>query len=742
MKKPFVLAVFFLLSSLLSAQFVSEFKEVHVYPIQKGPQIDGALDEQFWKEIEPAKNFWQYFPTDSVLARAQTEVYFAADEKNLYVGIKCFSIGDNWIVNSLKRDFRASGNDNVTLIFDTFNDRTNGIFFGTNPEGVLREGVVTNGGNRFDDFSESWDNKWHGESKKYPGYYTAELSIPFSTLRFNVGVDKWGVVIYRFDTQTNENSVWRRVPQNQTLFSLAYTGDVIWDKPLSHGSNAISLIPFVTAGISKDFEGGSPASKTNDFGGDAKIAVSSGLNLDLTINPDFSQVEVDRQITNLERFEIFFPERRQFFIENADLFGDFGFSNINPFFSRRIGVAVDTSTGVNTQNRILGGARLSGKLNNKTRIGLLSMQTAENLDKGLPSINYSVAALQRKILERSNIGLIIVNKQTLGDNIEQLDLDRYSRVIGFDFNYASSDNTWNGKSFVHNSFSPTKGGLQMSHGARMNYSTRPVGIEWQHEFVSENYDAEVGFIRRNNYWRLNPQIEFRKYPQNDFVNDYGIGFRSELILRPGFGRTDQTNSIRLNGSMSNTSRFSFSLNHEYVYLFDAFDPTGTDSPELPANSSYNYFNFEGYYYGDRRKDISWFFRPYIGSYFNGFRAGMGGSVNFRFQPKGNIELNYSYNMFDMPHIAEVKHTFLIGPRIDYTFSKEIFFTTFVQYNSQSKNTNINSRFQWRFAPVSDFYLVYTDNYYTGNDPLDPSNRFVMDIKNRAIVAKLTYWLNI
>lgn len=735
--------VFFIALSLKSfGQIDEKSKSVTVSYITEKPKIDGVLDENFWDKVLPAKDFWQYFPTDTLRAIARTEVYFASDENNLYVGIKCYSIGNKFIVNSLKRDFRAMGNDNVTLVFDTFNDKTNGIFFGTNPEGVLREGVVTNGGNNFGDFSESWDNKWKGEAKNFDGYYTAEFEIPFSTLRYTAGGTKWGLLIYRFDTQTNENMVWNRIPRNQTLFSLAYTGEMLWEKPLSKSSSTVSLIPFVSSAVTKNFEENNPAKKNIDVGGDAKIAINSGLNLDLTINPDFSQVEVDQQVTNLDRFEIFFPERRQFFVENADLFGDFGFSNINPFFSRRIGVAVDTSTEVNTQNRILAGARISGKLDNKTRVGLLNMQTAENVSKGLPSINYSVAALQRKVLDRSNLGLIMVNKHTFGDNLDLLGLDKYNRVVGADFNYASSDNTYSGKTFVHKSFSPNSSGIQMSHGTRFNYSTRPLGIEWRHEFVSDNYNAEVGFIRRTNYWRMNPEVQFRFYPQNDFINDYAIGISSEVFLRPEFGRTDQTNSLRLSGSLSNTTRFSFGLNHEYVYLFDSFDPTGTDSEVLPANTSYNYINFEGFYFGDRRKDIAWSFRPYVGSYFNGFRAGLGGSINFRFQPKGNIELNYSYNMFDMPHIAEVKHTFLIGPRIDYTFSKSLFFTTFIQYNSQSENTNINARLQWRFAPVSDFYLVYTDNYFTGTDPFDPSDRFGFNIKNRAIVAKLTYWLNI
>ena len=663
-----------------------------------------------------------------------------ADDENLYVGIKCYGVGNDWLVPSLKRDYRAGGNDNITLVFDSFDDNTNGIFFGINPEGVIREGVITNGGNQFNDFSGSWDNKWKGEAQKFDGYYTAELEIPFTTLRYDASNKKWGFLAYRFDTQGNETSVWNRIPRNQTLFSLAYTGEMIWEKPLANSKKNVSVIPFITGGMTKDYEGMTPTNATGDVGGDIKVGITSGLNLDVTVNPDFSQVEVDRQITNLDRFEIFFPERRQFFIENADLFGDFGFSSINPFFSRRIGVGQDASTGTTVQNRILGGLRLSGKLDKNTRIGILNMQTAKNEQQGLPGINYSVGVLQRKIWDRSNFGFIFVNKQSFGDQVAELELHSYNRLAGFDFNYASSDNTWSGKTFLHTTLSPGES-AKFAHGTRVNYNTRAFGVGWTHDVVQDDYNAEVGFVRRKNYIRIEPEVEWKFYPQNDFINDYSFSFSSEVFWRPSFGKTDHTISAQFDGQLANSGRFFFTLNHDYVYLFNAFDPTGTGSDPLDAETSYSYVNFRGFLSTDRRKMISASFRPYLGGYFNGWRTGFGGNVAIRYQPRGSIELNYNWNIFNMPHLEGTQQTLLIGPRIDYTFSKSLFATAFIQYNTQAKNTNINTRIQWRFAPVSDFFLVITDNYFTGN-PEMPEDRFAVNIKNRAIVAKLTYWINV
>ncbi len=706
--------------------------------------IDGDLDESIWERIEPAKDFVQYFPSDSIPAKAQTEIFMCADQKSLYIGIVCHSIGNDWIVSSLRRDYRAGGADNITLLFDTFDDGTNAMYFGINPEGVRREGIISNGGNESRDFSTSWDNKWKGQAKKYDGYYTAELEIPFSTLRYPTPSTQWGFSTYRFDSQTNEISTYSSTPRNQVVFTLAYPATMIWEKELTTKSSAVSLIPFVSSGFNKDFEEQTPADEFFEAGGDVKIALTPGLNLDLTVNPDFSQVEVDEQITNLDRFEIFFPERRQFFLENADLFGQFGFSNINPFFSRRIGASEDVVREELVQNRIYGGARVSGKLDPNTRIGFLNMQTEASNPQGIPGVNYGVAVAQRKLWTRSNIGIIAVNKESLGlenldVDLDTLDINRYNRMAGVDFNYATSDNTWSGKTFAHGTFSPNTD-LAIAQGSTLNYNTRKFGVLWRHEYVDQEYNAEVGFVPRVDYFRINPVVELRYYPQNEFLNNHTYSAESDIFWRPGFGKTDHFYSVGWGGELAERSTFGFNLNHNYVYLFDPFDPTGTDSLELDEGQDFSYVSFTSEYRSDRRKAFSWSLNPYIGQYFNGWRYGTRGSFNIRYQPKGSFSLNYAVNYFDLPHLDGGRETFLISPRIDYTFSKTLFTSLFAQYNSQDDNTNINARIQWRFAPVSDVILVYTDNFLTGE--VDPLDRFAFDVRTRSIVVKVTYWLNL
>ncbi|MEL6832595.1 MAG: DUF5916 domain-containing protein [Bacteroidota bacterium] len=695
--------------------------------------IDGRVDEVAWFSGSPATNFWENFPTDTVLCDAKTEIYMTFDEDNLYIAAKCYAPGQNYVVPSLRRDYRAGGSDNITFLLDPFRDRTNAFVFGMNPYGVMREALISNGGNSTSDWLGEWDNKWKGESAIFEDYWSCEIAIPFSTIRFPEGQTEWYFNSYRFDTQSNTRSTWQPIPQNQIIMSLAYMGNMQWEEAPKSPGKSISLIPYITAGTQRDFEGGLPADNNFNVGGDAKIAVTSGLNLDLTVNPDFSQVEVDRQVINLGRFEVFFPERRQFFLENSDLFSTFGDNRANPFFSRRIGVTQDTSTGAAVSNPIYYGARLSGKLDNNWRVGLLNMQTDDNPENGLPSYNYTVAAVQRKVFSRSNVGFIFVNKQTFADltNDTTEVYRQFNRVAGVDYNLASADNRWNGKFYFHHSFSPTQGNNPFSHGAQINYRVRDFAFGMEQRYVGEEFDAEVGFVPRRNYWQINPRAEWFFYPKRGGINRHGPSLRSRFLWTPTEGSTDRVVFFNWNFNFTNTSNLRLSVGNEYVYLLEDFDPTRTDATPLPGQVGYNYTRFSAEYSSDRRRELSFRVEPTVGQFFNGYRYGVETNLTWRYQPLGQIALTTNYSYIDLPDPYASAGLFLIGPRVDLTFTKSIFLTTFFQYNSQIDNVNVNARLQWRFAPVSDFFLVYTDNY----------NSLDWRVKNRAIVAKLTYWLN-
>ncbi len=710
--------------------------------------LDGLLDEEAWYKGIPATDFWQNFPSDSALATHQTEIYFTYDEDQLYVGVKCYTRDRNFVIPSLRRDYLFSGNDNISIMFDTYNDETNAFLFGMNPYGVRREALIANGGRMRTDFAESWDNKWTGQAKIYDDHWIAEFAIPFKTMRFQQGGKAWRFNSYRYDTQANEISSWNRIPQNQIIMDLGRMGNMIWDEPLGKPGANFSLIPYSTAGAYRNFENPDQrkAQWSTGIGADAKIGITSGLNLDLTINPDFSQVEVDDQVINLERFEIRLPEKRQFFLENADLFSSFGGRRSNPFFSRRIGVSIDTATGQNVQNKILYGARLSGKISDKLRIGLLNMQADKQIESGLPGFNYTVAALQKQVFSRSNLALMFVNKQATNNQDFGGIFEDYNRMLGLEYRLATPDNKWTGKMYYHQLFSPKDVKDKYSYSLEIQYLRHRYRFEWASVFIGEGFDAEVGFIPRRDILVMSPEAEFFFYPKNQVINNHSLALDYRHIykvgadgntLLPRYGLSDRELEAMWSFEFSDNSRGAFMLNSSYVFLLSDFDPTRSQDEGifLPAATDYSFTSVSLMYRSDRRKKMSFELTPTLGQLYSGSRLGLAGSLTYRYQPLGFISVDYGINRLRLDDPFVPTTIWLFGPRVDLTFSKSLFLTTFVQYNSQFENLNINTRFQWRFQPVSDFFLVYTDNYLT-----DPFSQF--SARNRSLVAKLTYWLNL
>ncbi|MFT5279851.1 MAG: hypothetical protein ACI9P8_001490, partial [Bacteroidia bacterium] len=391
MKRLLVLLI--LIPLLASAQ---DAKNVRIKKAQGKITLDGILNEADWKSADVAEKFEQTFPFDSSQAETRTDVMLTYDDKNLYIAAICFDeIDGKYVIQSLKRDFSFPVSDAFAVFIDPFDDGANGFSFSVNPLGVQREGTVENGGGF--GVTTAWDNRWFSEVKVEDGKWIVEMKIPFKSIRYNSDISEWGINFARNDLKRNESSTWSWVQRGQNVANLAYTGKLLWDAPPKKAGANVSIIPYGIVGVNHDYEVEKKTEVPWNLGLDAKIAVTSSLNLDLTIRPDFSQVEVDRQVTNLSRFSLFFPEQRQFFIENNDLFARFGFSKIRPFFSRRIGLNGGQIV------PILGGFRLSGKVNKNWRIGFMSMQTEGGVPQGSNSENFTVAAVQRRVFKRSNI---------------------------------------------------------------------------------------------------------------------------------------------------------------------------------------------------------------------------------------------------------------------------------------------------------------------------------------------------
>ena len=306
---------------------------IEISPTNEEIIIDGNNSEAIWGTSPIIKDFFRITPVDTGRATAKTEVQLTYDDNNLYALIICYdSVIGKRPVESLRRDFSFPKNDNFIIFMDTYNDQTNGFAFGVSAAGAQWDGIQADGG----DVSLDWDCKWYSEVNQYEDYWIAEFAIPFRSIRYLEAVDEWGINFSRFSLLQNEKSSWAPVPRQFKSSTLAFTGTLKWKTPPPTLGTRFSIIPYVSGQSFENINEGEKPRTSGDLGMDGKITLSTSFNIDLTVNPDFSQVEVDQQRTNLDRFELFFPEKRQFFLENSDLFASLGNKNIRPFFSRRI----------------------------------------------------------------------------------------------------------------------------------------------------------------------------------------------------------------------------------------------------------------------------------------------------------------------------------------------------------------------------------------------------------------------
>ena len=723
MQRIILLLTGYMMSLSVFCQKINASYQLHIHKANSQIKIDGVPDEQAWQEAGLASNFFMVLPMDSSHALVHTDVKMTYDDKNLYILAICYLPAPGpYMVESLRKDFVFGKNDNFLLFMDTFDDQTNGFSFGANAAGAQWDGTMYEGGK----VDLNWENKWQSAVKNYPDKWIWEAAFPFKTLRYKKGIKEWGVNFSRLDIKMAEKSSWAPVPRQFPTASLAYSGTLVWDEaPPAAGSN-ISLIPYGLGRMTKNYSTNDKAKYHAEFGGDAKIALSSALNLDLTVNPDFSQVEVDQQVTNLDRYELFFPEKRQFFLENGDQFTNFGYAGIRPFFSRRIGLNAP----------ILFGARLSGKLDRNWRMGLMDMQTGKVDSVGLPSQNFTVLALQRRIFARSNIGFLFVNKQSFhyqpGQDSSKPQYSKFNRNFGIEYNLASSNNLWTGKALLLKSFSPGISGNDFSAAGHLQYASRKWTILWQNEFVGRNFTAEAGYVPRQGYIRTNPSISRLFFPLRGPVLSHGPTLAGVYFFDQSWNATDNQTILAYNVAFRDQSLFGATVTHDYVKLLKPFDPTNSGKDTL-ARESQHRFNTATLGFTSKPQVLFTYALSvsYGGYYAEGTRFAINNSLGYRFQPFVSIQINTSYNNIRLPQPWGNNGFWLVGPRVDITFTNNLYFTTFVQYNNQQKNVNVNTRLQWRYRPASDLFFVYTDNYYPAP----------FSVRNRAVVLKMTYWLN-
>jgi hypothetical protein len=334
------------------------------------------------------------------------------------------------------------------------------------------------------------------------------------------------------------------------------------------------------------------------------------------------------------------------------------------------------------------------------------------------------------------VAAFLVNKNPisgLSGECDSCDLEAFNRVGGLDFNLASADNWWTGKVYYHHSFDEVQTDAAYSHGTELRYDNGNFNAEWSHQLVGSGYNAEVGYVRRTGYLNMEPQVGYTFYPRRmSSIVSHGPQFQWQELHSEGYGRTDQELTLRYKARFRNQSSAYMSINRVYLKLTDPYDPSNSEGLEYQAGDEFTYWYLFTWYRSDKRKPFTFSAHGMLGGYYEGERYSLSADLQYTFRPYVNLAMVSSYNKVNQPLPYSSVDYWLLGPRLDVTFTRNMYLATLVQYNSQRERLNINARFQWRYAPVSDFYLVYTDDYFT--------DRFAP--KSRALILKLTYWLNV
>lgn len=678
-------------------------------------RLDGVLDEEAWRRAAPATGFTQSEPREGQPATERTEVFIAYDAQYLYIGAMMHdSDAAREVVNDIRKDFREDDQDDFEVILDTFRDRRNGYVFIVNPAGGRVDRQVSNEGR---EINSSWDAVWDVRTQRRPDGWSAEFRIPFRTLRFEPGADqRWGINFSRRIRRKNEVTFWAPVPRAFNLMRLSMAGDLAGLHPGQSGRD-IRVKPYLISTTVREVGGSSFDGKLNG-GVDAKVAVTRGLTLDLTVRPDFAQVEADEQQVNLTQFSQFFPEKREAFLENSGIFyvGDAArlnrvFIPATPdddnllFFSRRIGIREDRKP-----LEIDAGARLTGVAGGFA-IGLINMQVRG--DAATDANNYSVLRLRRNVGGGSDIGVLYMQRQSTDQ------ADDVNRVAGFDANIRFFNRLdWN--SYLVTTRTQGESGDQYAARTSLNYEGNFFHGKGGIMSLGEGYNNDLGFYRRTGVKKWFADIGIR--PRPEALRRRGIRELHPHIVWELF--TDQGNHMvqkRLHSGQTfffeNGGVVEFSYNPAFN-LLGAPLRLNPRADALPAGP-YGWNEFGILANTDQSKPVSLSSRWTFGGLYNGSQATVSATLTWR--PNYHVRLSAGVQRtdasLDLPRGDFVNSVYTV--RANYSFTPAMFVDALSQYDPVSKQLNANVRFNLIHHPLSDLFLVYNDQRFLTTEAQTP-----------------------
>ncbi len=696
--------------------------------------IDGRMDEPAWSRASRAIEFIQKEPEEGESSSEATEVSILYDNENLYIGVAAKDReAAHVIISELKKDFSVDNGDSFQILLDTFHDGRNAYQFIINPAGAKWDAQISNEGR---EVNQSWDGVWYVKSRMSDDGWTAEIAIPFKTLKFpHTAVQTWGINFQRTIRHRNEESLWAPVPRIYSLQRVSMAGTLENLEGIEPGAN-LKIKPYFVTSFGQNAAAGTHKYKA-DAGLDVKYGITSGLTWDFTYNTDFSQVEADEQQINLSRYSLLFPEKRDFFLENSGIFlfgtpnasiggtggtGPSVFQTLNPrpnavrndliaFFSRTIGIS-DTGDAI----PILGGTRLTGSAG-RYQIGILNIQQRQYGSSH--ATNFFVGRLRRNILANSDVGVIMTNK-------EVSDSSRYNRSIGADANFRFGQSvTLNG--FAMKTITPGRSGDDVAGRVAAQYQNKTWQFSETYTVIQKNFNDEMGFTPRTGIRKFASIASYTWRPQRGHrvIRNIRPHWQLDYVL-DSTGRL-QTRYIdyHLPIQFQNGAMIEMGKNPTLEYFSQPFSISGTAI--TPRQYKFDEYFILGNTDTSRRLAANG--RWSTGRFYSGYKHSYLAGMAFRANYKLSASLQYTHNNISLVE-GRIKQN-LLAARVNYGFSTKMFLNALIQYNSDNKQWSSNVRFNIIHRPLSDLFVVYNErrDSLTGN------------LVDRAIIAKVTYMIS-
>ena len=707
---------------------------VRIVQLSAPLRVDGNLDEDLYRRVSPISDFIQVEPVHGAAGTEKTEVWLSFDSENIYVSLRASeSQPDRMIVNEMRRDsFSLFQNENFQFCFDTFFDHRNSVSFQFNPIGGRMDGQVTNESQ----FNGDWNPIWRLQVRRTPDGWTAEAAVPFKSLRYRPGsAQVWGFQARRINRWKNEVSYLTRLPANTSNNGHQRVSEyaTMVGLEVPRGTRTFDVKPYVTSDVTTDRT--ATPSVNNDFGRDAgfdvKYSVTQNLTADVTVNTDFAQVEADDQQVNLTRFNLFFPEKRDFFLENQGMFTFGQNQNANNnnnnnnnsevpnlFYSRRIGLDDGHEVPIDV------GGRLSGRVG-KFTVGVLNIRAGESTRFGTPSTDFTVTRIKRDFLRRSSFGAIYTRRSIAVGGT------RAAESYGIDNNLAFFQNLYF-NNFVARTQTPGVHDGDISYRGQMNYNADRYGANLERLHVGENFNPQIGFMRRHDFTKSRAAFRFSPRPTRRFKSVRKFEYQASIeVFDNHLGQMEtRERKADFRIDFQNSDRLNVEFTNGYELLTEPFElARSAASRVIIPTGSYDMGELRVAYQMGQQRLVSGTVFAEGGPFYGGTRTSVGynsGRVNLTQQLA--VEPSLQINRVELPYGDFVSK--LVSTRTTYTISPLMFVSGLVQYNSSNSSFSTNVRLRWEYQPGSELFVVYNE----GRGTLDPHG--FADLQNRSFVVKV------